>query len=86
MLSPVFRMTVFRGTQVIINLIFNVLVRVSIAVTKRHEQKASLGEGVYLAYTVTYTVPHLRKSGQELKQGRNLEAGANAEAIKGFCL
>ena len=26
------------------------------------------------------------KSGQELKQGRNLEAGAGAEAVEGWCL
>jgi hypothetical protein len=31
------------------------------------------------------TVPHQRKSGQELKQGRNLEAGADAEAMEGCC-
>jgi hypothetical protein len=30
-------------------------------------------------------VHHQRKSGQEFKQGRNLEAGADAEAMKGCC-
>jgi hypothetical protein len=29
------------------------------------------------------TVHHLRKSEQELTQGRNLEAGADAEAMEG---
>jgi hypothetical protein len=29
------------------------------------------------------TVHHQRKSGQELKQGKNLEAGADAEAMEG---
>jgi len=49
-----------------------VLVRVTIAVMKSHGQKL--------------TLPHhhssLKKSGQELKQGRNLEAGADAEAME----
>ena len=31
-------------------------------------------------------VHHQKKSGQELKQGRNLEAGADAEAMEGCCL
>ena len=31
-------------------------------------------------------VHHCRKSGQELKQGRNLEAGADPEAMEGCCL
>ena len=30
-------------------------------------------------------VHHWRKSGQELKQGRNLEARAEAEAMEEFC-
>jgi hypothetical protein len=30
------------------------------------------------------TVDHQRKPGQELKQGRNLEAGADAEAMEGW--
>jgi hypothetical protein len=29
---------------------------------------------------------HWKKSGQELKQGWNLEAGADAEAMEGCCL
>ena len=37
-------------------------------------------ERVYLA------VHHQRKSGQELKQNRNLEAGTEAKAMEGNCL
>ena len=36
--------------------------------------------GLYIHITVQ------RKSGQELKQGRNLEAGADAEAMEECCL
>jgi hypothetical protein len=32
------------------------------------------------------TVHHQRKSGQELNQNRNLEAGTNAEAMEEYCL
>ena len=40
-----------------------------------------LGVGIWL--TLPYhTVHHPKKSGQELKQGRNLEAGADAEAMR----
>jgi hypothetical protein len=31
-------------------------------------------------------IHHKRKSGEELTQGRNLEAGADAEAMEGCCL
>jgi len=36
-----------------------------------------------LAYTSTSIVYHWKKPGQELKQGRNLETGADAEAMEG---
>jgi hypothetical protein len=39
-------------------------------------------ERVYLAYSSCQS-PSLKKSGQELKQGRNLEAEADAEAMEG---
>ena len=56
---------------------------VSIAATKLHDQKASWGgKGLYLHIAVQ----NQRKSGQELKQGRNLEAGADAEATEECCL
>jgi hypothetical protein len=32
------------------------------------------------------TAPHQRKSGQELKQGRNLEAGSDAKTMERYCL
>jgi hypothetical protein len=39
------------------------------------------GKGLFsLCFHIT--VHHQRKSGQELKQGRNLEAGADTEAKK----
>ena len=43
--------------------------------TKHHDQEASLHFHI--------AVLHQRKSGQELTQGRNLEAGADAEAMEG---
>ena len=43
-------------------------------------------ERVYWVRLPYHTVPHGRKSGQELKQGRNPEAGADAEAMEGYCL
>ena len=35
---------------------------------------------------IPITVHHQRMLGQELKQGRNPEAGADAEAMEGCCL
>jgi hypothetical protein len=47
--------------------------------------KVQVGEEIiYLAYAIHITVHHLRKSGQELKQGRNLEV--RAEAMERCCL
>jgi hypothetical protein len=43
-------------------------------------------ERVYSAYTSHNAVHHQRKSGLELTQGRNLEAGADAGAKEGCCL
>lgn len=53
-----------------------VLVRVSIARLKYHEQKQAGEERVYLVY-----IHHWRKLGQELKHSRNLEAEADIEAM-----
>lgn len=57
----------------------NVFVRASMAGMKHEEQKRAGAERVCLA-------PHhcssLKKSGQELKQGRNPEAGIDAEATE----
>ena len=54
--------------------------------TKHHIQEASWGgKGLYGLYFYI-AVHHERKSGQELTQGKNLEAGADAEAMEGCCL
>jgi hypothetical protein len=46
--------------------------------------KKQIGEErVYSAYTSHIAVHHQRKSRQELTQGRNLEAGVDAEAMEG---
>ena len=61
-----------------------VLVWVTIAMMKT--PKASWGGKGLLTYSSTSIVHHGRKSRQELKQGRNLEAGVDAEAMEGCCL
>ena len=55
------------------------LVWVSIGSTKYHDQKSKLGKKGFIGF-------HLRESGQEFKQGWNLEAGADAEAVEICCL
>ena len=56
--------------------LLNVLVRVTIVVIKHHDQSNWEMKGlIWLLLR--------RKSGQELKQGRNLEAGADAETMEG---
>jgi hypothetical protein len=47
--------------------------------------KATWGEKDLFGLHFHITVHHQRKLGQELKQGRNLEAGADAEAIEECC-
>jgi hypothetical protein len=39
-------------------------------------------EGVYLAYISIITGHHERKLGQELKQGRNMGTGVDAETME----
>jgi hypothetical protein len=56
-----------------------VLVRVIIPVMEHHDQSKLVWKG--LPFHIA--VHHQRKSGQELTQGRNLEAGADAEAMEG---
>jgi hypothetical protein len=47
--------------------------------------KALEGKGLFgLHFHIT--AHHQRKSGQELKHGRNLEAGTDAEVVKGMLL
>jgi hypothetical protein len=48
--------------------------------------KSTWGEKDLLSHCFHITVPYLRKSGQELKQNRNLEARADAETMEGCCL
>lgn len=59
------------------------LVRVTVAVMKLHDQSnLRQKEGLLLHIPVH----HKRKSGQELQQDGNLEAGAATEAMEEFCL
>jgi hypothetical protein len=60
-----------------------VLVRVSLAATKPHDQETSWD---LFSFHFHIAVHHQRKSRQELTWGRNLEAGADAEAMEGCCL
>jgi hypothetical protein len=58
---------------------------VFIAAVKCHDQKASWGRKGSCGLCFHTTVYHQKKSGQELKQGRNLETGADAEAMEECC-
>lgn len=60
------------------------LVRVSIVVIKHYDQKENWGgKGLFDLHFHT-TVHQQRKSGQGLKQGWNLEAGADAETVEWY--
>ena len=60
------------------------LTMVSIAAVKHHDQKVNCGrKGLFNLINFQLIVHHWRKSGEELKQGRSLEAGADAEAMEG---
>jgi hypothetical protein len=52
----------------------------------KHYDQRNLGGKTLIGLDVHTTVHHLRKSEQELKQGRDLEAGADAEATESCCL
>ena len=60
------------------------------AVMKHHDQKQLGEERVYWAFTSTTLFIEEVRTGthmwQEPKQGRNLEAGAGAEAMEECCL
>jgi hypothetical protein len=60
------------------------LARVSIDSIKRHDEKARKERLIW--FVLNITVHHHRKPGQELKQGRNIEAGAEVEAMVRCCL
>lgn len=57
----------------------DVLVTVSVAAMKHHNQKASWGGKGLFGLHFQIIVHPWRKPGQELKQGRNLKAGADAD-------
>jgi hypothetical protein len=48
--------------------------------------KETRGEKGLFSLHFHTTVHHQRKSGQEVKQGQNLEAGADEEAMEECCL
>jgi hypothetical protein len=48
----------------------------------KHHNQSNLDRNGVSGLHFHIIVHHRRKSGQELKQGRNLEAGADAEAMK----
>ena len=62
----------------------SILVRVTIVIVKHHDQK-QVGEHSF-ALHFHIIVHHRRKSGQELRQGRNLKAEGDAETLEECCL
>jgi hypothetical protein len=58
--------------------------RASIAVMKHQNQSKSGGMDFWLYFHIS--VHHLKKLEQELKQGRSLEAGADADIMERCCL
>jgi hypothetical protein len=67
-------------------MVHSLLVRVSTAAVKHHDQETSWGGKGLFNLHFHSAVHHQRKSGHELTQGGNLEAGADAEAMEGCCL
>jgi hypothetical protein len=52
----------------------------------RYQDQKLLGEeGVYFSLEFHITTYYGRKSGQEIKLGRNLEAGSEVKAMEGRC-
>jgi hypothetical protein len=60
--------------------------RVTIAVLKHHNQKASWGGNSLFGLHFHITAHHQRMPAQELKQCRNLEVGDVAEATEATCV
>jgi len=58
-------------------------VLVMLVCTKHQDQEASWGGKGLFSLHFHIAAHHQRKSGQKLTEGRNLEAGADAEAIEG---
>lgn len=67
----------------IIKILMSVLVRISIASIKNHDQKEDWGEK---SLHFLFSTRHLRKLGQELKQVWMLDAGGDAALVEEFCL
>lgn len=63
-----------------------VSVGVSIVVTKLNHQNEGWGEKGLHGLHFHIADHYIRNLGQELNQGTNLEAGANAEALEECCL
>jgi hypothetical protein len=51
----------------------------------KHHDQNNLREDGLLGLHLNIIISLQRKSGWELKLGRNLEAGADAEAMEGYC-
>ena len=62
----------------------SILVRVTLAVMEHHDQKQLGEQRVYFIHNSLFILKS--SGGQELNQGRNLEAGVDAWAVKGCCL
>lgn len=63
-----------------------VLVRVTVAVIKHHNQKQLGEEKVYSTHSSTQLIAHHQKQqGQEFKQGKNLGAGNSCRSHGGEC-
>ena len=55
------------------------LIRITIALMKHSDQKANMEERIWLILLHRSFI----EESQEVKQGKNLEAGADAEAMEG---
>jgi hypothetical protein len=57
-------------------------VRITVAVVRHHDRSKSGRKGFIWLTLPLHSLSSKRKSRQELKQGGNLEAGADAEAME----
>jgi hypothetical protein len=51
--------------------------------TRKHQNQVNLGLKSFFDLHFHITLHHQRKSGQELKQGKNLEAGSDSGVMEG---